>query len=429
MLNHLELTNVGPAASMRLDFGPRLNLLTGNNSLGKTFVLDVAWWALTQTWPGKDERQSMAWPLNGKRREASIEFSTTSGWGTQVSTSGFDAEREIWSAVENGQTLQGLVLYLRTDGSFSLWDSVRNRNLDAPERLDSFNFDMLDIWNGLRNGRQVYCEGLLSDWKTWSDRKQLHNDLLRQVLERLSPHESDWLKPGPMARVSLNDVREIPTIVTPYGEVPVTLASAGVKRILALAYLIVWAYTEHVLACILVGGDPASRFTVLIDEVELHLHPQWQRVLLPALLGLLEDLPRLEGNRRGKPTVQIIVSTHAPLVMASVEPGFNEDSDRVFHFGLGSNGVVVEPVRWSPQGDAVNWLVSEVFGLEQARSKEAEVAIEAAEAFMRGDALQATASPLTRESIHQKLVRTLPAHDHFWPRWLIHANGDAHDQV
>ena len=43
MLNYLRLENVGPAPKMDFDFAPRLNLLTGDNGLGKSFVLDVAW--------------------------------------------------------------------------------------------------------------------------------------------------------------------------------------------------------------------------------------------------------------------------------------------------------------------------------------------------------------------------------------------------
>ncbi len=34
---------------MFLHFGLRLNIITGDNSLGKSFILDVVWWALTGT--------------------------------------------------------------------------------------------------------------------------------------------------------------------------------------------------------------------------------------------------------------------------------------------------------------------------------------------------------------------------------------------
>ena len=35
---------------MKVDFTSRLNLLTGDNGLGKTFILDVAWWVQARKW-------------------------------------------------------------------------------------------------------------------------------------------------------------------------------------------------------------------------------------------------------------------------------------------------------------------------------------------------------------------------------------------
>ncbi len=48
MLRALHIKDVGPAARFDLEFGERLNVLTGDNGLGKSFVLEVAWWALTR---------------------------------------------------------------------------------------------------------------------------------------------------------------------------------------------------------------------------------------------------------------------------------------------------------------------------------------------------------------------------------------------
>ena len=50
MINYPKITNVGPAPEMELKFGKRLNLLTGDNGLGKSFLFDIAWWALTRKW-------------------------------------------------------------------------------------------------------------------------------------------------------------------------------------------------------------------------------------------------------------------------------------------------------------------------------------------------------------------------------------------
>ncbi len=45
MLGYLKLQNVGPAPEMEINLAPRLNLFTGDNGLGKSFLLNAAcWW-------------------------------------------------------------------------------------------------------------------------------------------------------------------------------------------------------------------------------------------------------------------------------------------------------------------------------------------------------------------------------------------------
>lgn len=57
---------------------------------------------------------------------------------------------------------------------------------------------------------------------------------------------------------------------------------------------------------------------VLIDEVDLHLHPQWQRYVLPALTQTF-------------PNIQFIVTTHSPQVLSNVhqEAIFILEDDKV----------------------------------------------------------------------------------------------------
>jgi hypothetical protein len=80
--------------------------------------------------------------------------------------------------------------------------------------------------------------------------------------------------------------------------------------------------------------------------------------------------------------------------------------------------VVLETGGWATQGDVSEWLLSDVFGLHQPRSIDAERAIEAAEAFMRGEK-QLPKGLGTKQAIHRELQRLLPANDQFWPRWLL----------
>jgi predicted ATP-binding protein involved in virulence len=60
------------------------------------------------------------------------------------------------------------------------------------------------------------------------------------------------------------------------------------------------------------GGEPTEQLLstpaiVLIDEVELHLHPAWQQTVLTTLMEIF-------------PNTQFIVTSHSPQVLTSVSP-------------------------------------------------------------------------------------------------------------
>jgi hypothetical protein len=223
------------------------------------------------------------------------------------------------------------------------------------------------------------------------------------------------MEPGEPMRVSVEDVRDIPTIKMPYGTVPVIHASAGMKRILGLAYLLVWTWYEHLQASKLRKRQPTDQIILLMDEVESHLHPQWQRSIMPAVLEVATGLQQ-------QMKIQAFTTTHSPLVLASLEPIIDEEIDRLFLFELQGQEVTLNEFPWTKQGDTVGWLTSEIFGLKQARSKEAEITIEAAEAWMRGDSMNGFPENLrTQPQIQQELERLLPGHDPFWPRWVVTA--------
>lgn len=417
MIRSLRLEHVGPAPELEVEFGPRLNLLAGDNGVGKTFLLDVAWWALTQTWTGDP-----AWPDpdSSKRVRHAIHcrFLNRSG-GEGALHAHYEFKDQTWVSRGQRRPKPALVLYARIDGSFSVWDPARNEvgeagngsGTPARERLPAYHFTAEQLWNGLRDESRVFCNGLIHDWVSWQLKKAEPFAQLEGVLKSLSPSHEEELRPGSPMRVRVDDVRDHPTLAMSYGTLPLIFASAGIKRIVGLAYLLVWAWQEHVLASKLLRGVEADQVVFLLDEIEMHLHPQWQRLLLPALVGVMSHL-------QSRARVQILGTTHAPLVLASVEPIFEEGQDKLIHLYLAGREVRIEDL-WAKQGDAVGWLVSDVFGLRQARSKQAEDAIEAAEAWMRKDFGALPDDLKTPEAIQRELERLLPGHDPFWPRWIV----------
>ncbi len=154
----------------------------------------------------------------------------------------------------------------------------------------------------------------------------------------------------------------------PYGDVPVIFLSAGIKRILSLAYLLVWTWEGHKVASQNIDKAPQSKLVFLIDEMEAHLHPQWQRVIVPALLDVIKILEQqLE--------VQLIIATHSPLVLASLEPLFQDKSDSLFTLDLVGQELVAKEIQYIKYGSINSWLTSEIFDLRRPYSVDAEKAL------------------------------------------------------
>jgi hypothetical protein len=207
------------------------------------------------------------------------------------------------------------------------------------------------------------------------------------------------------------DSREMPTLKMPYEDEPVRHASAGIQRAIALAYVMVWAWHEHEANSEAVRREPQKRLVMLIDEVEAHLHPRWQRVIIPAVMRAVETMA-------GIASPQLHLATHSPMVMASSETIFDERVDQLHHLKLCPNNIVeLEALPFVRLGRVDRWLTSEVFGLEQARSIEAEAAISDAKR------IQLSKAPTARgvKEIDRRLKLYLSADDDFWPRWRFYA--------
>lgn len=115
---------------------------------------------------------------------------------------------------------------------------------------------------------------------------------VRSAVERLMPGFSEL-------HVERNPQR---MVVSKKGEsLAVDQLSDGEKCVLAM----VGDLARRLAIVSLEGAEPLDEHAVvLIDEIDLHLHPAWERAVLPSL-------------RRAFPNCQIIVSTHSPHVIAT----------------------------------------------------------------------------------------------------------------
>ena len=170
-----------------------------------------------------------------------------------------------------------------------------------------------------------------------------------------------------------------------------------------------WTWNEHNILSAQARKDPERNMVLLIDEMEAHLHPKWQRTILPALLDVI-------GILSHELHAQVIVSTHSPLVLASVEESFSEETDALFHLeAIPHAEPTLKELPFVRYGKVDAWLTSDVFELKQARSEPGEVAVEQAKSLLE----KSEASPTEIMTTTEKLKKALPSDDEFWPRWLF----------
>jgi predicted ATP-binding protein involved in virulence len=95
-------------------------------------------------------------------------------------------------------------------------------------------------------------------------------------------------------------------------------------------------------------------FILLLDEVEVHLHPAWQRKVLP----IIQDLFR---------NAQIIVSTHSPFVTNSVDNAWIYKLKKAGHFSVLDG----EPIL-SENAKSYRTILEEIFGVSRQFGDEVE---------------------------------------------------------
>jgi len=162
-------------------------------------------------------------------------------------------------------------------------------------------------YHGALSNRQIDFRDFMSRYRTWLDGLQRGEDRLgvrRQTLEAIDRAIRVFLPEFENVEVLTEPTLRL--VVSKRGQqLDLTQLSDGERSLLAmmidLCRLLSLANPEL--------EDPLQGAgVILIDEVELHLHPQWQREVVEKL-------------RVTFPNIQFILTTHSPFVMQSVHSG------------------------------------------------------------------------------------------------------------
>ncbi|MEZ4657479.1 MAG: AAA family ATPase [Caldilineaceae bacterium] len=94
-------------------------------------------------------------------------------------------------------------------------------------------------------------------------------------------------------------------------------------------------------------------FILFLDEIEIHLHPAWQRRILPVVQKLFKN-------------AQIFIATHSPFVVASVSDAW------VYRFDVKDGQSQLASVEASKAGSSYVTVLDEVFGIDEFFDPETE---------------------------------------------------------
>ena len=327
-IDDLALQNFNCFKEQRLKLAPRFNLIVGDNATGKTTLLNglaVGIGALFLGFPSPAEARSI------DREEARLEFfqrgdaynaepqfpvkvtcigtvaGQWTGWVRELNSADGRTTRqnayliqtiadELQVKVQSGVdvTLPVLSFY----GTGRLWVQKRQREVKTL-KPDSRFMGYLDCLEPASDVKRLLA---------WFKTQEIAAIQAGQPSSTLEACRLAILSCVPDAtRVFFDIKRDQLTIELPNRSLPFSYLSDGFRSMLAMV-------ADIAVRCATLNPhfqEKAARETpgvVLIDEVDLHLHPKWQRRVIGDLL-------------RAFPKIQFVGTTHSPFVIQSLPPG------------------------------------------------------------------------------------------------------------
>jgi hypothetical protein len=307
-LEKLVLKNIGPFADATIHFHPTWNVFLGDNGVGKSVILrSIGAALLGNETPGRlGERL-----LRSGQREGSIELylSNTSTPYTARLVSG-DLRGPVQFVSASVSPLRfgnWLVLGFPALRSMSSVPPVEARQSGPPGVADLNALMLNDVDDRLTNLKVWLIDLYNTSNDPASAGRQTAQRLFTrffQVLAAIAPDAKIVFK-------SIDTTRKQIWVTTDGVEVPVEALSQGVASVLCwVGVTLQRMYEVHKSSDESSSDDEREEESgptlVLIDEIDAHMHPAWQQVIVPAISELF-------------PKLQIVATTHSPLIVGNLK--------------------------------------------------------------------------------------------------------------
>ena len=353
-MQSLQISDIGCFEKIDLQFSSGFNLICGANGVGKSTILSIIARAFSHH-PSQLRRRALSstpgnWAASFLLGQSPIK---ASGLSEGLMPNQNDVPQSL--LVNEGRSL----FYFKADRDF-FYSQLQAISRDPSVGIGEFS--------------QAAITGIgQNDLKRWLANRFLfavHQGSLSDIeLANFEFAKRCFSILDPRVEFSSVEAATFDVFVNnPQGRVPFEYLSSGFRAALAMLLGIIREIEVRRLEMLAREFDGV----ILIDELDLHLHPTWQRLIVRALKDAF-------------PRTQFIVTTHSPHMIQNAERGevialINDDegNPRVANFELSEFGF---------KGWTIEEILQDVMGLWDVASDEYRVAMEKFDfALSRNDA-------------------------------------------
>lgn len=336
-IKEIELKNIGCIRHLHLGFNENMNILCGPNGVGKTTIIESVASMFIYGQPTiKRNVTSDAGSLYAKIEvEGDIKENT-------IGIKKFNPnESESTSSFSN---LTSKIISIKVDRNFGYSKLAAIPSDQSRRKSDLWNEAIFGVtFDGVKGwfvNRYLYsaCKGTLTE-------EQISNYHLAERCFSIINSQYNFSR----VMGATNDIM----VNTPQGEIYFEYLSSGFKTIIYLLFSTIkeieFRFKEQNLKAEDFDG------IILIDEIEIHLHPEWQERIIYIL-------------RETFPCAQFILTTHSPHVIQTAEP------NQIMALQLDENSNVtlrtdLQTSKYGFKGWTVEEILYDVMGMHTMRSE------------------------------------------------------------
>ena len=313
----LRFGNLGPFDEVSFQFDQQINVFAGPNNSGKSTAL----WALAEivVYPFQFSHKSY--------RKVDVEFEIRAKFGRRtrtlagefpIATSDKFWNEEKWKEAVELLVDLGYTNYLpalrrstnfRSPGPSSEKEAPspqRRRVLSQYPRLiqEQAKREALFSTDEMLVSDEVVVQKMIDlDYRAY----RLRQPSVRSLIDTITSVTSD-ITDGfrlKFTGIGEDDHGLFPQFESPDGKVALNVLSQGTQSIIQWVAHFIMGYAQYYDYPRALEKKPAI---LIIDEIDAHLHPSWQRRIIPTLISHF-------------PKLQIFCSSHSPLMLAGLKEG------------------------------------------------------------------------------------------------------------